>query len=187
LSGLTSWGHKKSSGFFNSHLETLEGLKVLLDLWDWELDEHTGDLWSLILAGNHLDVVEDEVTDLFLHVWVSLLDGWHDAKSLLLVLLLWGELLGWLSTWHHWLLLLLHHAWLLWHSLGLWHSWLLLHHTLVHGLWHTWVSTLVETWFLVVTSSLTSLVSTLVHLSSVSIWLLVSHVSSLWLLLDELE
>lgn len=162
----------------NSHLETFEGLKVLLDLWDWEFDEHTGDLWSLVLTGDHLDVVEDEVTNLLLHEWVFILDGWQELLGLLLVLLLGGQLLFWLS-WHHWLSL--HHTWLLWHTLGLWHSWLL-HHSLVHGLRH--VSSLVVTWLLEVSSL--ALVATVLHVSSSVSILLLSHVT-LWLLLDELE
>jgi hypothetical protein len=175
-------------GFLDSLGEGVEGLHVLLDLLNWEFDEHTGDLWGLLLTDDHLNVVEDEVTNLLLHVWVSLLDGVDQSRGGLEVLLLWGQLLllllllWWLL--HH--LLLLHHGWV--HHWLLWHAWLLWHSLLAHH-WHVVLSahgSHVLSHWLSVSSHVVSLVVLATHSS---VLVSSSHVTLVlsWLLLDQLQ
>ena len=55
-------------------MKVVEVGHVGLDLLDWELDEHTGDLWGS-LGSNHVsDEWEDSLSNLHLEVWVLLGD-----------------------------------------------------------------------------------------------------------------
>lgn len=151
------------------HLESLEGLHVFPDLLDWELDKHTSDLWSFLWSDDHVNVVEDQVTDLILVVWVSVSDGWKKLLSAHHVLLLWGEVLwNLLHSWGTWHSTHLSGIWIGWHTWLSWH-WLWSHWHLTWSLWH--LVHLLHVWHvsvLVVWSSLSILTSkhssvTLVH------------------------
>lgn len=123
-------------GLLDLHLEVVPVHHVLLDLVDWQLDEHTGDLGSLVVADEALHELVDASTDLLLQVRVVWVKGWNvlgrggkvslldrvALHHLLLRLLrhLWHTWLWchWLLALHwHWLLLLLHHSLLWWHLL----------------------------------------------------------------------
>jgi hypothetical protein len=149
-------------GFENSVSKGLEGLHVLLNLLNWELDKHTSDLWSLGLTDQHFNEFVDQVTNLVLVEWVSLLDGVDKTGSSLSILLLWGH---WLLLLLRWLLLLLLLLW--WDLLlHLWHVVLL--HLLWHALWHVWLLTHLL-WHIWVWSS-HHVVSVLAHVLSWSTW-----------------
>jgi len=60
--------------------------EISFDLVDWELDEHTSDLWSSGLWDKLLDEWEDHLTDLFLEVLVSFGTGWEQLGGQLLIL-----------------------------------------------------------------------------------------------------
>ena len=109
-------------GFLDLGAEDIVLHEILLDLVDWELDEHTGDLWSSVWCDELLDEWEDHLTDLFLEVLVSLGTGWEQFGGKLLVL-------G--NNGVHWWLLTLH-----WHAL--WNTWWAWHWGLSH--WHWWAS-----------------------------------------------
>lgn len=59
-------------GFLHLHDKVVVGEHVLLDLLDWELDEHTGDLWHSFVSDEVLDEWEDGFTDSLLQVRVLL-------------------------------------------------------------------------------------------------------------------
>ena len=59
-------------GFLDLHDKVVVGEHVLLDLLDWELDEHTGDLWRSFVSDEVLDEWEDGFTDSLLQVRVLL-------------------------------------------------------------------------------------------------------------------
>ena len=151
--------------------------KETSDLVDWELDEHTSDLWSSVLWDKLLDEWEDHLSDLFLEMLVSFGTGWKQLGGLLLIL---GN-----SRVHLHLLVSLHwdalwDSWWSWHCLlGHWHWWAL------HGWWH-WLSAHGSLWHwwslgwhttgshagaalsvVVVWSSVATLVSTAAHVSLV--------------------
>ena len=118
-------------GFRDLGAEDIVLHKETSDLVDWELDEHTSDLWSSVLWDKLLDEWEDHLSDLFLEVLVSFGTGWKQLGGLLLIL---GN-----SRVHLHLLVSLHwdalwDSWWSWHCLlGHWHWWAL------HGWWH-WLS-----------------------------------------------
>lgn len=130
-------------GLLDLHLEVVEVHHVLLDLVDWQLDQHTGDLWSLVLTNEMLHVLVDAATNLLLQVRVlrrHSVDVFHGTLLILsgntthLLLLLshmhlllhWWHWCAWLLHWHSLWDWLVHHLWLHWHSL------LLVHHSLAH-------------------------------------------------------
>ena len=179
--------HEQVVGLLNLQSEGFERGHVLSDLLNWELDQHTGDLWCLLWSDDHVNVVEDQMSNLILEVWVSLSDGVEELLGAHQVLLLrsqvlWDLLHSW-STWHS-------SHWCLWHTLSSssWHSWLW-SHWLSH--WHlTW-----SWWHVVHTSHLVvhvsvllvvvwSSLSTLVTSEHASLSLVHSHVHGL-VLLDE--
>lgn len=108
------------------HVQVVPVHHVLSDLWNWQLNEHTGDLWRLVVTNDHLDELVDAATDLGLQVRVVWVEGGDVLVRGVQVSLLdrhavrvhAHHLVG---VWHHW------HAWSLWHLLLLllWH-WLLL-------------------------------------------------------------
>lgn len=96
-------------GFVDSNGKVVEALEVLLDLLNWETDQHTGDLGGLKAATDHLDEVIDHVTNLLLDIWVSLINGSNDLNSSILILLLRGHdgTIDWLIlSWSLWLTLI---------------------------------------------------------------------------------
>jgi len=179
-------------GLLNLAVEVVEVGHVGLDLVDWELDEHTGDLWSSLVSNHGSDEWEDSLSDLLLEVWVLLGHSWEKLGAHLHVLhnhwvsTLWGLSLWW--AWHSWLWghwlghwgLWWHHSlWDTWHS----HWWLLAH------VWHTWGSSHVVSWWEVsaVWSLLlvwSSALSTLSHATHVSLGLVEVGVHGLVLLHD---
>merc|ERR1719327_2230495 len=128
-------------GLLDLVLQVAEVHHVVLDLVDWELDEHTSDLGCLLVADELLDVLVDAATDLLLHVRVVGVEGWDVLGSLSEILLADGHHL--VLLWHThthvlvrlWWHLLLGH-WLLHHSLVWWHV-AHLTHTIWHVLLHT--------------------------------------------------
>jgi hypothetical protein len=116
-------------GLLDFAVEVVEVGHVGLDLLDWQLDEHTGDLWGSLVSNHRSDEWEDSLSDLLLKVWVLLGHGWQESSADL------HELHNhWVGTagnglWSHW------HAWLWWHLLGHWGLWW------HHALWNTWHST----------------------------------------------
>jgi len=129
--------------FLDFAAEVLIRAHVLLDLLNWELDKHTGDLWNSIVADELLDEWEDGFTNSFFQVWVSLRDGWDQLGGNLQVLSGHWVLRLHSSSWH-WGLWWCHHVWHwgLWHSLLLWnwhtvgHLWHWLSHLLLSSHWH---------------------------------------------------
>lgn len=109
---------------------------VLFDLGNWQLNEHTGDLWCFVLTNESLNELVDATTDLVFHVRVVWIQSWDVLHGLVLISLSDRHVSG-----GH-----LHLAWHHWHSLGrwwhvLWWHWLLLlllhHHMLILvGWWH---------------------------------------------------
>ena len=61
-------------GFLDLAVEVVEVRHVSLDLVDWQLDEHTGDLWSSLVSNHRSDEWEDGLSNFLLEVWVSLGD-----------------------------------------------------------------------------------------------------------------
>ena len=59
-------------GFLDLHDKVVVGEHVLLDLLNWELDQHTGDLRDSFVADEVLDEWEDGFTDSLLQVRVLL-------------------------------------------------------------------------------------------------------------------
>ena len=59
-------------GFSNFHHEVVVREHVLLDLLNWELDQHTGDLRNSLVSDEVLDEWEDGFTDSLLQVRVLL-------------------------------------------------------------------------------------------------------------------
>lgn len=172
-------------GLVNLLVEDLPLLQVLLDLWDWDLDKHTSNLWCSFLWNQEADILKDGLTNLILHVWVLLVTGWEDLGSSHDVSLLDWQLLHLLrihlwSHWHSWWSL--RSSWLWWHSWLVhvtlwwhWHVWLLS--------WHTSLTTLVSlslvvlavmSSILVVTSSVVVSTSVLVSTSLLLEWTLVN-------------
>lgn len=103
-------------------LELEEVSKVAADLLKRKIDEHTSDLWSLLLTNELLDELIDELTDELLEVGVARDDSRNELVALLVVAVDEGirvsertfraldEDLGWsnLSNWHRWLDDILH-------------------------------------------------------------------------------
>merc|ERR1711871_1136296 len=61
-------------GLLDLHVQVVPVHHVLSDLVNWQLNEHTGDLWCLVVTNDHLDVLVDATTDLSLQVrivWVE--------------------------------------------------------------------------------------------------------------------
>ena len=73
-------------GLFDLNDKVVIGEHILLDLLDWELDEHTGDLWHSFVSDEVLDEWEDGFTDSLLQVRVFLWDLGADIHRNLLVL-----------------------------------------------------------------------------------------------------
>lgn len=174
-------------GLLNLHVQGIEVHHVLLDLVDRQLNQHTGDLRSLVVTNNLLDVLVDDTTDLLLHVRVVGIQGWNVFGCRLNVSLLDCHLV-WIHShlvWRHWhtrsirllLLLLLMHLWL-WLLLLLMllsHS-VLVSHTLVHLLLatHTWMHLLLAHSLITamgILSHTSLVVAALVHLSWTSVML----------------
>ena len=63
------------------HVEVVPVHHVLSDLVDWQLDEHTSDLWSLVVTNDHLNILVDAATDLSLQVRVVWVQGWDILVS----------------------------------------------------------------------------------------------------------
>ena len=122
-------------------IEGIKTLQVFFDLVHWKFDKHTGNLWGLVNSDDLLNVVVNQMANLFFQVWVSLLDGWDELNGFGLEHL--GVTRLSLHLWwchHSWLLHSWHHLWLLlnsWH----WHllSWHCLRHTSSSWLWHSLV------------------------------------------------
>lgn len=163
-------------GLLDLHLEVAPVHHVLLDLVDWQLDEHTRDLWSLVVANEALDVLVDAATDLLLQVWVVWVQGWDVLGRGLQVPLLdrhvvWIHLL---HLGHHW------HAWSAWLLVLHWHWLLLLNHSLLwrHLLTHlshlSWVH-----WRLLLVHALVTWVHVLTHATLVVLDLVLSWASVL--------
>jgi len=117
-------------------LQVVVVLHVLLDLRNWQLDEHTGDLWCFVLTDESLNELVDATTDLVFHVRVVWVQSWDVLHGLGLISLSDGHVTGvhWHLGWYHW------HSLSRWWHVLLWH-WLLLlllhHHLLVLvGWWH---------------------------------------------------
>jgi hypothetical protein len=112
-------------------LQVVEVQHVFLDLTEWQFDEHTSDLWCLLISNQSLNELINGVSNLVLQVRILRRNGWDESSGLLLVSLS-NANLSWVAlVVHHWLL---HWHWLLNHSLvSLWH-WLLLWTTLHHML-----------------------------------------------------
>jgi len=155
-------------------LKVVEVAHVGLDLVEWQLDQHTRDLWCLFVTDQLLDVLVNSMSNLVLKMWVLWRDGWDVLGGIKLILLghghlgwvdlvlhhvwldrhwllnhslvsLWHWVLTWLS-WHHWLWLITsHHTWLLWHLLSLMH-WLLSWTSLVVAWSLSWRSIVVVSW-----------------------------------------
>jgi len=116
----------------NLEVEVVEVTHVGLDLVERQFNEHTGDLWRLLVTNKSLDELIDGVTNLILQVRILRRNGWDESGSLLLISLSNGHL-GWVTL-HHWLL---HRHWLLNHTLVRWRHlllllWTTLHHVLLH-------------------------------------------------------
>jgi hypothetical protein len=126
----------KVGGLLDLAVEVVEVRHVGLHLLDWELDEHTRDLWSSIVSNHRSDEWEDSLSNLLLQVWVLLGHGWEKSAANLHILhnhwvrATW-DVLWWHLLWSHWGLWW-HHA-ALWHT---WHSWHTAWHLLLH--WHAW-------------------------------------------------
>lgn len=119
--------------------KVVEVAHVSLNLVEWQLNEHTGDLRCLLVTDQLLDILVNGVSNLVLKMWVLWGDGWDILGGIKLILLGHGHL-GWVDlSWHH--------VWLLWHWLNhsllmsLWHLRLTLHH------W-CWLVTSHHTWLL---------------------------------------
>jgi len=121
-------------GLLNLEVEVVEVTHVGLDLVERQFNEHTGDLWRLLVTNELLNELVDGVTNLILQVRILRRNGWDESGSLLLVSLSNGHL-SWVTlVVHHWLL---HWHWLLNHTLvRWWHLLLLLGTTLHHVLLH---------------------------------------------------
>jgi hypothetical protein len=65
----------------NLAAQVLVRAHVLLDLLDWQFDEHTSDLWNSIVTNEVLDEWEDGFTNSLFQVWVSLGDRWDQFTS----------------------------------------------------------------------------------------------------------
>lgn len=63
-------------GLLDLHLKVAPVHHVLLDLIDWQLDEHTGDLRGLVVADEALHELVDATTDLLLQVRVVRVKSW---------------------------------------------------------------------------------------------------------------
>ena len=107
-----------------------------MDFLDWEIDEHTCDLWCFVFTGNLFYVFIDELSYLTLVVGVLWNNSWEYLVTLLVVL----NNMGWellVLGWHHLLLLG-------WDSHGSWHHLLRHSHLLLwHAAWvhsHWWLS-----------------------------------------------
>lgn len=116
----------------NLEVEVVEVTHVGLDLVERQFNEHTGDLWRLLVTNKSLDELIDGVTNLILQVRILRRNGWDESGSLLLISLSNGHL-SWVTL-HHWLL---HRHWLLNHTLVRWRHlllllWTTLHHVLLH-------------------------------------------------------
>jgi len=116
----------------NLEVEVVEVTHVGLDLVERQFNEHTGDLWRLLVTNKSLDELIDGVTNLILQVRILRRNGWEISGSLLLISLSNGHL-SWVTL-HHWLL---HRHWLLNHTLVRWRHlllllWTTLHHLLLH-------------------------------------------------------
>jgi len=108
------------------HVQVVPVHHVLSDLVDWQLNEHTGDLWCLVVTNDHLDELVDAATDLGLQVGVVWVEGWD-----VLVRGVQVSLLDWHAVW---VLLHAHHLVGVWHH---WHAWSLRHLLLLLLLlWH---------------------------------------------------
>jgi len=115
-------------GFLNLHHEVVVGEHVLLDLLNWELDKHTGDLWHSLVSYEVLDEWEDSLTNSLFQVRVLLGDLGGDLHSHLLVL--GGNWVGWGCSWGS----------RLWHGGTHWGSWLWWHHVALRHWWSHWAS-----------------------------------------------
>ena len=73
-------------GFSDLHHEVVVREHVLLDLLNWELDQHTGDLWHSLVSDEVLDEWEDGFSDSLLEVRVLFGDLGADLHGNLLVL-----------------------------------------------------------------------------------------------------
>jgi hypothetical protein len=139
-------------GLLDLAVEVVEVGHVGLHLLDWELDEHTGDLWSSIVSNHRSDEWEDSLSDLLLEVWVLLGHGWEKSAADLHILhnhwvgAAW-DVLWWHLLWSHWGLWW-HHG-TLWDT---WHSWHTRWHLLLH--WHTWWHVVLSWWELLTLWSL---------------------------------
>jgi len=144
-------------GFSDLHHEVVVREHVLLDLLNWELDQHTGDLWHSLVSDEVLDEWEDGFSDSLLEVRVLFGDLGADLHGNLLVLSC--DWVGWAGSWRSWLWHWCSHwgSRLWWHHTSLWHwgaswSW----HTTGH-VWH-WLS-LRHTWHTVWWSAWASLLT----------------------------
>lgn len=155
-------------------LKILEIAHVSLDLIKWQFDEHTSNLWRLIVSDELLHVWIDAVANLTLQVRVVGLDGWKQSNGILLILLCdshLGGVHGSLVLHGHWLLWLLLH----WNWWRLNHSLLSMRHLLLAWLHHLMRRLL--SWL----HHLLLLLGTWVHLllngTDLVAWVLSSHAS----------
>lgn len=124
--------------FLDLQLEILEVTHIGLDLVKRQLNEHTSNLWRLLISDELLHIGVDAVADLVFQVRVLGRDGRQESDGLVLVLLsdchLGGVHGSWVLHWHR--LLLLHWHWLRLHQslLGVWHLLLVWLHHLVRWL-----------------------------------------------------
>lgn len=157
-------------------MEVVEVRHVGLDLVDWELDKHTGDLGGSLVSNHVSDEWEDGLSNFLLEVWVLLGDRWQESTADLHILhnhwvLAWSTL-G--DAWHTWLRW--HSHWGLWWHHGLWNTWHSTHTSWTHLWllhWHAWGHVvswweLLSTWslLLVVWSSTTLATWSSTHLVS---------------------
>jgi len=147
--------------------EQFEVIQNLDDLRDWQINQHTSNLGSLLLSDELNDEVEDGGSYLVLVVWVIGVDGVDHGGSLLEELVV----LGWhLWSLHHLLVGLVHGLWIgghggLRHRRSVWlHLWLSHHHVSL------WASVVVALVAFVLGASL----------SSHAVVVLRSHVLSSW-------
>ena len=139
-----------------------------MDLLDWQVDKHTSDLWSKIFTSQLLNVLIDVLSNLRFIVGVEGIDKWEDLGHAGLVVgedVRWEVLVNW--AWGNlgkWNALGWHHDWLLWLS-----------DLLVHLGWH------LSLWELLVSLLITTLVvelsgTSLLHVSTLSLGVVVSLV-----------
>jgi hypothetical protein len=74
LSFLLAMRVKQLTGFVDSVLKGLILTKILFYLINWKLNQHTRDLWSLVLATESVNVVIDGMANLLFIEWILILN-----------------------------------------------------------------------------------------------------------------